>query len=264
MKRVVWFLIALVIAGSLLVGCAARGPSNGSSEPGKTESEPVKTETETVKPEEPSSGSSAVDSFGVYTQAKSQFVERLMDAFAADGNPVVYTLNFLSISMVDLSMWPALILGLEESQVLASQFLTTGANIRYAKDGNRTVLSVTDSDGREVTTTSVYHENEDWYTYTASEDGGPVTFYAEYRKTSYGYVAQYFVDHQDGSANHYLLTLEGEDGTVGYTTASGIPSPLTGKETTDFAKAAEEWYSIHGKAVTGRDPDGNALSFTIP
>ena len=83
----------------------------------------------------------------------------------------------------------------------------------------------------------------------------------DYRKTSFGYIAQIYSVDEDGATVVFKLTLSGKNGAVGISRESAEPPALTGSETIDFPKQCPEWYSIDGDAVTGVTSDGRELSF---
>ena len=82
---------------------------------------------------------------------------------------------------------------------------------------------------------------------------------AEYYKTDYGYVAQYYTLE---TKTRYLITLsEGDNAMVGKEVDVPLPPMLTGGEAEDVPKSMPVWYAVEGKHITGVNDDGTAIDF---
>ena len=265
MRKITLTLIFLMVGSLLLASCAKPGPGNNGQPPvetgGSGQPEPGTQET---KAEEPSvTGSRAADSYTAYLDAKSELIARLSDAVTENPDAGMAMMSFLGISLIDLAMWPAAFLGQDETAAKVGMGYLGIEDVKFDRDGSRSSITFKDDEGKETVFTGDYDEKGDGYRFTAREEGEE-KLYSEYRRTSYGFVGQYYISNDDGTVNYYMLTIEGKDGTVGFSSEVGRPSPLTGQEPVDFPKSAPEWYSVKGNTVTGVTSEGEELNFEIP
>ncbi|HHY82011.1 MAG TPA: hypothetical protein GX505_04945 [Clostridiales bacterium] len=268
--QIVYRLTAIILAVLLLASCARNVPSSEDKPDDKGKPEV------TVQPEDkgsdnsgqqqdkgsnaPGSPATAAESYSNFATAKGDVITMLSDALANNPDTALYSMSLLGVVMVDLAMLPASSFGLgQEAANTALGFLGL-KDIEYTESGNQYSVKHTRDDGRKYELQGVYDKAADSLKCKAFLDGSHCLTY-EYRKTSYGYVAQIFSIGDDGSAYVYKLAFSDRNGAVGMSEESAEPPALTGSETIDFPKQCPEWYAIDGDAVTGVTSDGKELSF---
>ena len=285
--QIVSQIIAMVLVVLLLVSCGGKAPAGGDKavdqekpeeavdqekpneaiEPdeqqdadpdGQEETEPE--QTQDVDSDTSGSPANAAESFGAYIQAKGEMVTRLSDALSNNPGTELYSMNLLSVILLDIALMPASGFGLgQEAASLALGFL--GAeDIEYSENENQYIVKYRNEKGEQFELQGVYDKAVDSLKCTSLKDGKE-SLSSEYRKTSYGYVSQFYSINDDGSTYLYQLTVSGKDGVLGISEASAAPSELTGSEALDFPKQCQEWYAIEGDDVTGVTSDGNEISF---
>ncbi len=265
MRKITLFLVLLTIASLLLASCAKSNPENNSQPPVETGgAEKTEPRPEDPGSEDPgSTGNKAADSYTAYLEAKGELVSRLSDAVTENPDAGMAMMSFLGITMIDLAMWPAAFLGQDEAAAKLGMGYLGIEDVKFDRDGNKSSITYKNDEGKETVFTGDYDEKGDGYLFTALENGEE-KLYSEYRRTAYGFVGQYYISNDDGTVTYYMLTIEGKDGTVGFSSEAGKPSALTGDESPDFPKSASEWYSVKGNTVTGVTSDGDQLNFEIP
>jgi len=129
----------------------------------------------------------------------------------------------------------------------------------YNESGNNYSIKYTNENGTHELA-GVYDEKADWLKCTAKTNGEEILV-SEYRKTSYGYAAQYYSVGDKGTFV-YMITISGNDGVVGISESTTQPSELTGSEDINSPKQCDTWYEIKNNVVTGPTASGKEFSFT--
>lgn len=267
MKKLTGLISLVLILSLLFTGCAKAGGGGGIKPtvtgadqpgPGPVQSEPAKTDPG----EGPSgTGGSAADSYSAYLDAKNEVITRLSDAISFNPDAGMPIMFFFGVTAIDLAMWPAAFMGQDEEAVKVGMSFLGIQGIKYDRSGNKSKLIYKDGDGKELVFTGQYDDKADAGIFENLLDGKEA-LYAEYHKTPYGYVAQYFMADDDGM-KVYRVIVDGKDGGIGLIEGGAKPSPLTGKETWDFLKEASEWYTIKGNRVTGIGNEGQEIDIEI-
>lgn len=253
-KKVVSFLCQLtviILILSMLVSCGGNTPSGGNKETLKPTNK-----KEDTDPDLPGT------SFASYTDAKGELISVITDALGSETEYALHSLSLLDLALVDLALIPVSSFGLgQEAATAALEFL--GAHgVEYSESGNTYSIKYTNEDGEEYEVKGEYDKAADALKCTALING-QVKLVMEYRKTSFGYVAQYQTTNDDDTYFIYRLALSGTDGAIGISSStSSAPPPLSGNETIDFPKESEAWFAIKGDQFTGRTSDGEEFSFT--
>ncbi|HHX59069.1 MAG TPA: hypothetical protein GX706_04890 [Candidatus Moranbacteria bacterium] len=267
--KLVYQLTAIILIMVLLVSCGGRATTgdetydNGDSDevvqPDEQQGDNSEGQQD-VGSDVSGSPANAAESYGAYIEAKGEVVTTLTDALASNPGTELDSISLLGVVMVDMALLPASSFGL--GQVAASTTLGfLGAeDIEYSENGNEYSVKYRGDEGEQFELQGVYDKAADALKCTSLKDGKE-SLISEYRKTSFGYVAQIYSINEDGSSYLYQLAISGKDGAVGISEASAAPSALTGSETIDFPKQCTEWYAIKGDAFTGVTSDGRELSF---
>lgn len=273
-------LIAMFLVVLLLVGCGGNIPSSEDKPDDEGKPEPVKPEAEkpeaAIQPEEqqgatseqqqdagsdtPGSPTTASESYGAFIEAKGEVVSILSDALASNPDTAMDSMSLLGIAMVDMLLLPASSFGLGQEAAIATLGLFGLQDVEYSENGNQYSVKHTRDDGKKYELQGVYDKAADALKCKAFIDDKHCLTY-DYRKTSFGYIAQIYSVDEDGATVVFKLTLSGKNGAVGISRESAEPPALTGSETIDFPKQCPEWYAIDGDAVTGVTSDGRELSF---
>ncbi|MGI6538423.1 MAG: hypothetical protein ACOX22_08890 [Caldicoprobacterales bacterium] len=270
--KLLYRLIAIILAVMLLVGCGGKNVTSGDNKPdseGKseaTEQPEEQKQTETEKPDNtgsdsPGSPATASESFTNYTNAKGEVITKISDALASNPDTAMDSLSFLGLFMIDLAMVPASSFGVGETAAASALGILGIKDIKYSEDGNQYSIKYKNEEGKELELQGIYDKTADSLKCTSFIDGKE-TFYSEYYKTSFGYVAQIYAVEDDGSSIAYKIAISGEDGAIGVEEGASKPSLLTGGESADFPKDCPKWYAIKGDQFTGVSSDGVEISFT--
>ncbi len=259
-------LLTVMMLALVFTGCSP-SPSADTQESADT-SESVSADTsasaeEPTEADNPASlaAGTAAESFSAYTNAKTAVITKLSDGLSNNEQTVYASMTILGVTMADLVMLPAGFFGAGEDAVNAGLALFSYSDIKYTENGNSYSVSYSDQQGDSYVFSGTYDAAADALACTAQKNGKDY-FFSEYRRTSYGYVSQYYFINGDGTTSLYQFTLSGEDGALGYsTTQSSQPAALTGSEAADFPTALPEWYSITGSTIKGVMSDGTEVNF---
>lgn len=249
------YLLAWLFALSLLLSACGNKESQETVTPS---SQSLETETE----EDPDL-TKIKASYELYLAAKESLIGRIMDAVSSSSEAGLAMVSLLKILPLDLALWPAAFLYEDEEDFRRGMSYIGAGDIELLRSDKESRVRYLASDGKQTVFTGTYSEDADYFLYTASYNGRDA-LYAECVKTDYGYAAQYYLLAGNGSAVYYLLSIEGEEGSIGFPVPQGFPQPLTGSENPDFPKGASEWFSIHAGVFTGKTVDGQALEFPLP
>ena len=198
--------------------------------------------------------------YSAYMEAKSAVLTPLMDALGNNPDTMMSAMSFLGVTMSDLYLLPAMYFGLGETSVATALAMMGAKDVTYNEQGNQYAVTYKDSNEKTVTLTGTYEKGKSLVT-VGSTDGTENVFAETYR-TAFGYVGQFYIIADDGTASLYQVSVSGKDGVFGIVTGEPKPTPLTGNEPADFPKSAKEWYAISGNNVTGMTSDGKSISFT--
>jgi len=221
-------------------------PSGESQSPAETSAAPV-------------SDGTPASSYSAFLEAKSAVFTRLSDGLTQ--KDLMAGMTVAGFGLADLMMLPVSFCGIGKEAAEAGLAMFNATGVNYSESGNTYTISYTGEDGALNAFTATYDAASDALSCTVQENGKD-SFFAEYRRTSYGYASQYYFLNDDGTASLYQFTVSGEDGVLGYSSAqSSKPAALTGSEAADFPAALPEWYGIKGSAITGVSSDGSKLDF---
>ena len=265
---------AIILVVLLLVGCGGGAPSDKAKNetdaaaqqgaPQRQDESPAEEQQE-GKPEQlpdaSISGSPATpgEAYGAFVEAKGELVNRLLDALAGNPDTAMYSMTFLGLTMVDLTLIPISSFGLGQAAAEMGLAFFNAENVEYSESGKQYSIKYRNNEGEECEVQGEYDKGADALKCAAKLNGKEIVRF-EYRKTSFGYVSQTCTFGEDG-AYVYLLSVSGKDGAVGIKQAAELPPSLTGSETIDFPKQCPEWFAIEGDKVTGVSSDGTEISF---
>ena len=167
--------------------------------------------------------------------------------------------SLVGIGLADVNFMMAGFFGAgQEAAALGLSFFDV-TDVQYSENGNEYAISYKDADGTTWSMTGKWDAAADSLSCIGAKDGVEY-FYADYHRTAYGYIAQYYLP-DNSTGNLYLVAVEGEDGTFGISTVSAVPVALTGSEAADYPASCDEWYAIHGTTITGKTSDGTEINF---
>lgn len=274
MKKILSLILAVLI-GILFIGCGnSKGDLQGDRQvtAGQSENVPGESskEADTTskpgtanKPAETNTGTgtgfSIADSYSAFLDAKSAMTEKIIDGLSSDPDLALVSFELVGVVLVDMILIPAAFLGMGEKAAISGLGMLNFTDVEYTENGDSYTLKYNDNEGKSYMFTGEYDETADSLVCTVTKDGQN-TLNAEYYKTSFGYVGQYYSVNDDGSADIYRLSIQGEDGVLGVSDSDEF-TPLTGNETIDFPKDSKEWYAVFGDTVTGVTNDGKELNF---
>lgn len=261
--RILGVLTALVIALTQLAGCGGSAGKSGddadvAGPDGSYAGENVENTGGGSDVKGPPSNAS--ESFSAFAEAKGIVITAISDALASNPDTAFEALSFIGVAFLDMALLPVASFGLGQEAASITLGMFGAEDISYSENGNTYTVKYTGQDGSQQELVGEYDKQADALKCTAKSDGNDVLV-AEYRKTSYGYVSQYYSMDEDGTFR-YVITISGNNGVVGITQTDVEPSALTGSEDIDFPKNCETWYEIKDNVVSGATADGTAFSFT--
>ncbi len=271
MKKFLILTLAMLMLAVMFSGCG-QAPANNTQE---SPDAPVQSSDDEsgvsaeVDPQEPagaddtvpSTGYPAADSYTAYMNAKNVVLTKLSDGLGNNADSLSASFTLLGVAMVDLAILPVSYFGMGEEAVTMGLAMFSNEDVKYTEDGNSYTISYVDSNGVANVFSGTYDAAADAMVCSATADGKE-NLYAEYRKTPFGYISQYYFVNDDGTTSLYQFAVNGEDGTLGVSTSQATqPAALTGSEAADFPAALPEWYTISGSTITGKTSDGTELNF---
>lgn len=269
MKKVFILAMAVLMLAFVFAGCG-QTPAVSPEEATQSASEVDETsasadasdEQETVSDDAATAAAGTpAESYTAYVNAKTVVIDKLSDGLTTNSDTMSAAFTMMGVALVDLMMLPVSFFGSDEASVEAGLAMLDATDVDYSANGNTYTYAYTDAQGVSAVFTGTYDAAADALVCSSSENGTD-TFFAEYRKTSFGYVSQYYFINDDGTTSLYQFAVSGEDGMFGIsTTASTQPAALTGSESADFPAALPEWYSITGSTITGITSDGTEVNF---
>ena len=219
----------------LFAGCGKPSASEF-DQPGQS-SQPAAGGQET---QAPAAGSGNVaESYTAYLEAKNAVLTKLTDGISNNPDTVMAALSFMGIAKVDLAALPASLFGLGQEAVSAGLSMVGATDVKYTENGNSYTVSYSDEENNAYVFSGTYDPAADALTCTATKNGTE-SISMEYRKTAFGYAGQYYMLNDDGTAEIYMIAVDGENGTIGISSATEKPAALTGSE-------------VSPNAVTGTD-----------
>ena len=281
MKKILILVSAVLISSLLLVGCM-KTPSldrlipDGLGGLGGLIGQTEKTNTQDpneptgIPPVETGKQDSGRDpdtgprtSYEAYIDAKAILLDRLISAFnqvPEAGMEASYSL--FGFSMIDYLMWPAAIIWEDDATAKQLAGVFGALDMKFERSGSKSILTYT-QDEKAATFIGEPLAGGDGYAFVASF-AGQDKLRSEFVRTTYGFVGQYYHEDDDGTTTHYMLTIEGQDGTIGIQKQGGRPASLTGREGPDFPQSAPEWYRVQGNRLTGVNSEGQRLDSVFP
>lgn len=192
------------------------------------------------------------ESYSQYTEAKGTLTTAMMDAMSTDENlSLSATMELAGLALSDLALIPLTICGLEEMDVSYLEMLGM-TNAEYKANGNEYSVSYKDSEGATTIMEAKYDPATESVTATLSTED-EFAMVSEYTRTGNGYAGQTWYPSDDGSFSIVKITIDSADamnGTIGIINAAQQePSSIFGKGGSvgqDFAKDADNWYSLAG------------------
>lgn len=203
-------------------------------------------------------GNAVSDSYNAFITAKGDMFNKLSEGLSNNPDTAFSAFALLGVAMVDLSLVPVTVFGLGNEGAAAGLAFFGASGIEYSESGNSYTLSYKDEEGKTFSYQGTYNPAADSLVCTASENGTEVVS-MEYYKTSFGYVAQYFVSGEEGNTI-YQISVSGQDGVIGIIESAAKPAALSGSESADFPKSSAQWFAISGNTITGLS-DGADISF---
>ena len=271
MKRWMALLAAVLMALTLFAGCSGTGNTDAddnddreseevSEEVSETQGDDVSLDIDISSPgEAASTGNPITDSLTAYMNAKGVVYAKISDGLGNNPDTMMTAFSLTGIGLADVNFMMAGFFGVgQEAAVLGLGYLGV-TEIQYSESGNEHAISYMGTDGALWSMTGTWDAAADSLSCIGAKDGVEY-FYADYHKTAYGYIAQYYLP-GNTVENLYLVAVEGEDGTLGISTVSAAPAALTGSEAADYPASCDEWYAVHGTNITGKTSDGTVLDF---
>lgn len=270
MKKTLCVLIALLLLTMPFAGCSGHPKSDQPPAGGKKTQESAQSEAATAPeestdtadlPELPAAGNSTVaESYTAYLNAKNAVLTKLTDGISNNDDTVMAALSFLGVAMVDMAALPVSCFGAGQQATEIALSMVGATDVKYTENGNSYTITYSNNEKNKYEYSGTYDPAADALTCTGTANGSESVF-IEYRKTAFGYAGQCYMLNDDGTAATYMFAVDGENGTIGISTASEKPAPLTASVSADFPKACSEWYSIYGTTITGKTSDGKEISF---
>lgn len=207
MKKAISILLALCLL--LLAGCF--GPKQALEQAAAGQKEPVpipeaanvaevlEEAAESIGPDMTAAASTPADAYAKYAEAKSAAFDRL--SAKLDENESLYLtvgMAILPISMIDLSLIPLSVIGVEGGGMALAMLGMEGVDVKQA--GNVYSLSYQDDEGRTVELTCEYDPFTDSMRSTTTQGGQEILAF-EYVKVGDSYASQYYV--WDDTAKRY-------------------------------------------------------------
>lgn len=266
MKRIVAMLAAAVLF--IVFGCTPSQndkrinskPTEAVGNAVETAEKPAGDLAEETQPSAEADAKTISKAYEAYSNVKTEFLTKLTEALTQNEDTVWGSVALLPLVSVELDLIPVTLLGQGKQSIAVGLAVMGATDIEYSENGGLHSVSYSNKGGAPCSLSVTYDTGADALVCTHTKDGKE-NIYAQYQKTAFGYVAQYYLITEKGEARLYQLSLSGEDGMVGVSKDANKPSALTGGEAADFPKACPEWYAITGKAVTALTSDGKDLSF---
>ncbi len=266
MKKIFILLLAVLMLSLCFTGCGQGAASDTQETAGVSEtasggvSAPAE-ESAAVSDMPVSGAGTPAESYTAFVKAKSAVITKLSDGLSKNKSTVFASMTLLGASMADLVMLPVSFFGAGGEAASTGLKMLNASDVQYSENGNTYSITYTDEQGDTYVFNGTYDAAADALACTAQKAGKDF-FYSEYRRTSYGYVSQYYFINDDDTTSLYQFAISGEDGTFGVsTTQASQPAALTGSEAADFPAALPEWYSIQGSVITGLMSDGTEIDF---
>lgn len=203
-------------------------------------------------------GYTVSDSFNSFLAAKGDMIGKLSEGLSNNPDTVFSTFALLGVTMIDMSLVPVTVFGMGKEGAAATMAFFGASGFDYSESGNSYTISYKDEEGKTFSYQGTYNPAADSLVCSALENGVEIVS-MEYYKTSFGYVAQYFVSGEEGNTI-YQLSVSGNDGVVGIIEAATKPASLSGSESADFPKSSGQWFAINGNTITGVS-DGSDINF---
>lgn len=203
-------------------------------------------------------GYAVTDSYTAFLAAKGDMLGKLSAGLSDNPDTVFTSFALLGIAMVDLTLLPVSLFGLGKEGAIAGLAFFGTAGVDYSESGNSYTISYKDEEGKTFSYKGTYNPAADSMVCSASENGTEIVS-MEYYKTSFGYVAQYFLSGEEGNTL-YQVSVSGQDGVIGITESAANLAALSGSESADFPKSCDQWFAISGTTITGLS-DGTDINF---
>ena len=265
MKKILSLSLALLMIALVFTGCAkakdaadeAVSEAITAAESGENMEAAADAAAQSVASGADADNASAF--YGAYIEAKSAVLDRLMDGIGNNPDTMMSAFSFLGIAMSDLYLLPAMYFGLGEVDVAAALAMMGAKDVKYSEQGNQYTVTYKNSNDKDATLVGTYDKGRSLLAIGTTD--GVENVYSDVYRTSFGYVGQFYVVADDGTATLYQVAISGSDGVFGVITGADRPAPLTGNESADFPKSAKEWYAINGSSITGLTAEGKSVSF---
>ncbi len=213
MRKAISILLALCLL--LLAGCfgpkqaleAAQQAAAGQTEPVPipevaNAAQVLEEAAESIAPDM-AAASTPADAYAKYAEAKSAAFDRL--SAKLDENEELYLsvgMAILPISMIDLSLIPLSVIGIEGGDMALAMLGMEGVDVKQA--GNTYSLSYKDDEGKTVELTCEYDPATDSMRSATTQDGQEILSF-EYVKAGDSYASQYYI-WDDTTQNYSWVT----------------------------------------------------------
>jgi len=260
MKKIITLTLAVLMLVAVFTGCG-QAPANNMQESASNDPAPADPQEPAADDATTSSGYPVADSYTAYLDAKEVVMSKLADSLGSSADSLSASFTLLGAAAADLTMLPVSFFGMGEETAAMGLSMFSAEDVKYTENGNNYSISYVDADGTAIAFSGTYDPAADALVCSSTTDGKE-TFYSEYRKTSFGYVSQYYFTNEDGTTSLFQFAINGEDGIFGVSASeTSQPAALTGSESADFPTALPEWYSITGTTITGKTSEGTDLNF---
>ena len=269
LKKSISLVMAIVFIAAMLTSCGMVNDvvdqaknALKSSEPADTE-KPEETETPQDS-EKPAATENAVvanpqtpsESFAKYAELKGKAFERITAKMEANTDLALYSLTFLPISLIDLTLIPITVLTADSEASAAALAMLGMADIKVEESGGKYTITYKDKDEKKLVQTCEYDKGTDSLKTWITDEAGKETIYFEYVKIGCGYAAQYYaLDEENGS--QIMTTFFDDSGVAAFGIQKTENKPASiyknGSMNVDIVKGGDTYMILDGDKITVHD-----------
>ena len=242
MKKILIIALALVMVFSL-TACGGNNAGDDAAAPPDKEA-PADNQTEPA--------GSPSEAYSKYIDVKSAAYERLSTKIGEhDELALTAGLALLPVVVVDMSLLPLTIIGVEGGEAALEMFGMQGVSVD--KDGDVYTVTYEDEEGNKITQTCEFDAKTDSMRSVVS-DGSKDSIVFEYVNTGDGYASQYTLYNEEDGQYTLITSFFNETDFVGFgmQTVKGEPDSIFGDTGLgpDFIKNDEAYYMLEGDEMT--------------
>lgn len=213
-------------------------------------------EAETPDPTEPDeiTGPPAIpaEGYGKYIEMKSAAYDRISAKIEENDELALSVgLGLLPVAMIDLSLIPVSVLGMEGGE--AALRMMTSDDVVIEQNGQVYSVTYTDSEGAEYKQTAEFDPAADTLKSTVMMDGKEAIFF-EYTKAGNGYASHYYTANEESNDFTLITTFFDESNITafGVETVSSSPESILGKTdlTSEFVVNDEMYVILQDGVLT--------------